>query len=160
MQKSNNIYKIYNGCIDDERKHRTQKPLIPLEQNKRKYTLRNMSRLYVTKFKVEGCITEGVRQKGCEAILYAEKKVSKQYVGIKAFFVELKGGAVDDALKQIDNAFEKVKNLLPDVVLYGRIVPSKYRKAALLTSKQQDLHLKFLKTGGNLIIKEKLSDSI
>lgn len=162
MKTNKSLFDTYYNCIDNESLKRTQIPNIVLKENNRRYSLNNESKYFITKFKVEDCITAG--EKGCEAILYVESVTKAnnevEYVGEKAFFIELKGCSVGHALKQLDNSFEKTKIALTGIKSFGRIVPSEYKRTKLLFAAEQKLILKFKQTGGNLIIKESLTDKV
>jgi hypothetical protein len=160
MKQANSFLETYSKCLDDKKINRTQQANIVLEERRRKYILINKSSLFITKIIVEGCVTAGHGEKGCEAILYVEEKNSEDYSGVKAFFIELKGCSVGDALKQIDNSFETTKSYLKNIISFGRIVPSEYKRTKFLMTFEQRLFLKFKATGGDLIIREKLTDTI
>lgn len=145
----------YNKCID-EKINKTKQRSIVLKQRNRRYELINEGAWMVTKLIVEGCITSEVGEKGCEAILLAEKAKETD----KCFFIELKGVSVGDALKQIKSSLNKTKNDLKGVQLYARIIPSAYKRTKFLESFQKSLHFQFKASGGDLIIRENYFDTI
>jgi hypothetical protein len=161
MKKRSNFLSRYSQCIaHEEGLYKTTRKTVVLEERGRRYCLENRSGLVITKVKVEGCVTSGHNQKGCEAILVVETVENNDWQPTKAFFVELKGCAVRDALKQLDNTYETTKSYLMGIALFGRIVPSQYKRTKFLDTYEQKLRMKFKNTGGNLIIKEQNLDIV
>lgn len=151
-----NFLEKYTACIDDVQLNKTTQSKVVLLQKGRRYCLINKSKNWqVTKFKVENCITNAAGEKGCEAILLAEMTGEA-----KGFYVELKGVSVGDAFKQIENSLNKTIVDLKNVVLFGRVVPSAYKRNKFLESYEQRLILKFRSLGGNFIVRENLEDEI
>lgn len=149
------LWNKYSNCIDEEIKE-TKQPRIVLKERRSRYELVNESACEVTKFIVEGCITNETGEKGCEAILFAKQLKVRS----KAFYIELKGISVGDALKQIQSSLNKTKRDLKDVQLYGRIIPSAYKRTKFLESLEKSLSNQFRLLGGDLIIRENYSDTI
>lgn len=146
----------YAGCINDVHLNKTTQTNVVLLEKGRRYCLVNDDRSWqVTKFKVEGCITNAVGEKGCEAILIAEKEEK-----VKGFYIELKGCSVGDAFKQIENSLNKTVKDLKGAVLFGRVVPSEYKRTKFLESHEQRLIWRFKDLGGNFIVREKLEDEL
>lgn len=146
----------YIHCVDEKIKATNQSEVV-IKQEGRRYCLNNKTRSWsITKVTIEKCVINEIGQKGCEAILIASKEIKKS----NCYFVELKGCSVGDAMKQIENSLYRTMNDLRDVILFGRIIPTEYKRNKFLDSHQQRLILKFNKLGGNFIIKENLEDSI
>jgi hypothetical protein len=146
----------YIHCVDDKLKATNQSEVV-LKQEGRRYCLANKTNTWnITKVTIEKCIINEIGQKGCEAILLAQKQKESNL----GYFVELKGCSVGDAMKQIENSLNRTIADLKGFILYGRIVPSEYKRNKFLDNHQQRLILKFSKLGGNFIIKENLEDSI
>lgn len=127
-----------------------------VKEKQRRYELVNNGAWEITKFTVEGCVTTELGEKGCEALLLATKNGQKS----KGYFIELKGMSVRDALKQMKSSLNKTKSDLSGVQLFGRIVPSEYKRTKFLTNTEEALDELFRTHGGNLIIKENNSDTI
>ena len=144
------FFEKYKACID-EKISSTKRSIVVIKENNRRYELVNKGSWVITKFFVEGCITKKEGEKGCEAVLIAMKDKNKS----KGFFVELKGMSVRAALKQVKSAFEKTKNDLKDHQLYGRIVPSEYKRTKFLDAEQGALIKLFKSYGGDLNNKRK-----
>jgi hypothetical protein len=87
------------GCIDQQINKTTQTNVV-LKEKGRRYCLVNKTNWLVTKVQIENCVINTIGEKGCEAILIAEKENTKSL----GYFVELKGVSVGDALKQIENS--------------------------------------------------------
>ncbi len=146
----------YIHCVDEKIKASNQSEVV-IKQEGRRYCLNNkMNNWNITKVIIEKCVINEIGQKGCEAIFIASKENEK----VKGFFIELKGCSVGDAMKQIENSLNKTIADLKNIILFGRIVPTQYKRNKFLDSHQQRLILKFTKLGGNFIIKENLEDSI
>jgi hypothetical protein len=151
-----NFIDKYIHCVDEKIKVTNQSAVV-LKQEGRRYCLVNKTNTWnVTKVTIEKCVINEIGQKGCEAILIAEKEEENKL----GYFVELKGCSVGDAMKQIENSLSRTLSDLKGFILFGRIVPSAYKRNKFLDSHQQRLILKFNKLGGNFIIKENLEDSI
>jgi hypothetical protein len=140
-------------CIDQQINKTTQTNVV-LKEKGRRYCLLNKTKWQVTKVQIENCVIIG--EKGCEAILIAEKESTKSL----GYFVELKGISVGDALKQIENSLNRTAADLKNVVLFGRIIPSSYKRNKFLETHQQRLFLRFKELGGNFIIRENCEDEI
>ena len=146
----------YKFCID-EKLNATNQSEVVLKQEGRRYCLKNKSNTWnITKVTIEKCVINEIGQKGCEAVLIATKENEKS----KGYFVELKGCSVGDALKQIENSLNRTVNDLNNITLYGRIVPTEYKRNKFLNSHHQKLILIFKKHGGDFIIKEILEESV
>jgi|GEM_PF-4752936 len=146
----------YSGCIDPVLNKTTQSNVV-LKEKGRRYSLLNSTNTWqVTKITVEGCITKDRGEKGCEAILIAQREGVKT----KGYYVELKGCSVGDAFKQIENSLNKTVGLITDVDLFGRVVPSEYKRNKFLESHQQRLILRFKMLGGDFIVRENCEDKI
>jgi hypothetical protein len=139
----------YIHCVDEKIKATNQSEVV-LKQEGRRYCLANKTNTWnITKVTIEKCVINEIGQKGCEAILVAKKEKESNL-----------GYFVGDAMKQIENSLSRTLADLNGFILYGRIVPSEYKRNKFLDSHQQRLILKFSKQGGNFIIKENLEDSI
>lgn len=150
------LFDKYSACIDAVINKTTQS-IVVLKEMGRRYSLLNPTNTWkVTKVAVENCITKDKGEKGCEAILIAERQQEKP----KGYYVELKGCSVGDAFKQIENSLNKTVGLLKDVVLFGRVVPSEYKRNKFLESHEQRLILRFKKLGGNFMVRENCEDTI
>jgi hypothetical protein len=152
------IYLIdkYIHCVDEKIKATNQSEIV-IKQEGRRYCLNNKTNTWnITKVTIEKCVINEIGQKGCEAVLIASKENEK----IKGYFIELKGCSVGDAMKQIENSLKRTIDDLKGYILFGRIVPTEYKRNKFLDSHLQRLILQFNKLGGNFIIKENLEDSI
>ncbi len=149
------LLKKYPQCIDEIINNTTQTNVVLKEKGRRYCLLNSTNSWQVTKMQIENCVINTVGEKGCEAILIAQKeKVNKGY------YVELKGISVGQALKQIENSLNKTKADLKNVILFGRIIPSAYKRNKFLETHQQKLFLRFKRLGGDLIVRENYEDEI
>ena len=146
----------YHQCIDAQIHKTTQSYVVVKEMGRRYSLVNNNNSWQVTKVKIEKCVVNSEGEKGCEAILIAEKN----NVQSRGYFIELKGCSVGDAFKQIENSLSRTVADLVNVTLFGRVIPSEYKRTKFLESHQQRLVLKFKKLGGNFIVKENHADEI
>lgn len=147
----------YLACIDDAQLNKTTQSNVVLIEKGRRYCLINGTNSWlVTKVKIENCVINNVGEKGCEAILIAEK----ENINTRGYYVELKGISVGDAFKQIENSLNKTVADLQNVALFGRVIPSSYKRNKFLESHQQRLILRFKGLGGNFIVRENYEDEI
>lgn len=111
----------------NQRQHRATNP-------KRKYDLRH--------YQLDGDLFEN--EKMCDFLLLNDSKR-------KAYFIELKGGKIDDAVEQLEAGERKLRRELKEYTLFYRIVCSKAR-----THKMRDDKLRKFKDkhGPRLRIKE------
>jgi hypothetical protein len=145
----------YAQCID-EQINKTIQSKVVLQEKGRRYCLTNSDNSWqITKVKVENCVINTVGEKGCEAILIAEKKNES-----RGYFIELKGISVGDAFKQIENSLNKTIADLKQMNLFGRVIPSAYKRNKFLASHEQRLILRFKRLGGNFIVRENYEDEI
>jgi hypothetical protein len=145
----------YPECIDGQINKTTQTNVV-LKEKGRRYCLVNKTNWLVTKVQIENCVINTIGEKGCEAILIAEKENAKS----QGYFVELKGISVGDAIKQIENSLNKTIADLQNVVLFGRVIPSSYKRNKFLETREQKLILRFKGLGGTFIIRENYQDEI
>ncbi|MEO6252942.1 MAG: hypothetical protein ABIO79_06540 [Ferruginibacter sp.] len=147
----------HTNCIDDEQLNKTTQSNVVLNEKGRRYCLKNTTRTWqVTKVKIEKCVINIAGEKACEAILIAEK----ENINTRGYYVELKGISVGDAFKQIENSLNRTAVDLPNVILFGRVIPSAYKKPDFLKSQQQRLVLRFKGLGGDFIVRENYEDEI
>ncbi len=145
----------YPQCVDKQISKTVQGKVV-LQEKGRRYCLVNKTKSWqVTKVQIENCVINTVGEKGCEAILIAEKENEN-----RGYYVELKGISVGDALKQIENSLNKTVADLKHVILFGRIVPSAYKRNKFLETHEQRLILRFKRLGGDFKVRENCEDEI
>ncbi|GHV21179.1 hypothetical protein FACS189428_1170 [Clostridia bacterium] len=110
--------------------HKQDKKII-CKEKRSKYTYENRSLDQITKYRVDGnLISEG---KKCDFLLLnCEKK--------KAYFIELKGSDLHQAIDQITTTIDMLKNSLSDFTICARIVLTRVNSTCL-----EDLKYKTLK---------------
>lgn len=139
----------YLACVDGQINKTTQSRVV-LQERGRRYCLTNSNNSWqITKVRVEHCIMTEIGEKGCEAILIAEAEKEN-----RAYYVELKGVSVNDAFKQIENSLAKTVADLNGAILFGRIIPSAYKRNKFLETQEKRLILRFKSLGGNFIVRE------
>jgi hypothetical protein len=132
-----------NKCLDfcDKR------AMITAEEKGKKYIGHNISGKLFSRFRVDGClIKEG---KKCDfLILDCEEK--------KAYFIELKGKDILNALEQIDRSIEVLFSKLNDFNINARIVLSKLNPPDLRSSKYIKLERKLKRWKGTILKKARV----
>lgn len=116
-----------------------------VSENKCSFKLINNNSKLVCKIKVDNCyIMEG---KQCDYLfLDCDDR--------KAYFIELKGCMLIDAVKQITNSIKSLISEIPNFTIFGRIVPTKVSVPNLENNPHILRLIKTLKkSGGNLINK-------
>ncbi len=104
------------------------------------YRMENPTQRWVVKLKVDGCLIPSDSQKKCDFLfLVCEKEGEKT-----AYFVELKGGNLGDAIEQIQSAIEILYPKLTDFSFRCRIVQTKTPPTRIINQKKEAL-LNFLK---------------
>jgi hypothetical protein len=91
------------------------------EENGRKYLLDNgRDRYLIRKVKLDGCVAVPVGNKQCDFLFSVDAQQSN-----RVFFVELKGGDVLQALKQINDTIDFMRLEFAGYRIDARIVSSK-----------------------------------
>lgn len=104
---------ILNSCI---KYNEVRKVCVASEHGKR-YTLNNTSNYKIKKVRIDGCIPQKIGEKRSDFLFQAIKGEKK-----KAIFIELKGGALMDAVKQLYDTITYLKSELKGDEIYARIV--------------------------------------
>lgn len=86
-------------------------------QNGKKYTLNNDGNYRIRKVRVDGCLPQSVNEQRCDFLMHAVRNEEN-----KAIFIELKGGALSDAVKQVSDTIAYVKHELQGSKMCVRIV--------------------------------------
>lgn len=107
---------IPTKCI----KHHDTRKRCTVSENGKTYTLENESGYRIKLIAVDKCITQGVGDKRCDYLFNVNNEKLKQ-----AIFVELKGGALVDALRQIYDSMIYLREEFKGYQLDARIVGSK-----------------------------------
>ena len=88
-------------------------------ENGKTYKLINKSKVQIRKVKVDNCIQQREGEKRCDYLMSIDNKEHK-----KVFFIELKGGGLSDAIKQIYSTIIYLQAELKGFQLEARIVES------------------------------------
>lgn len=104
------------------------------------YRLQNPHQKLVIKLQVDGCLIESDAQKKCDFLFLV---CDKEKEGI-AYFVELKGGNLGDAIEQLKSAIETLFPKLTPFSFRCRIVQTKTPPTQIINQKKEAL-LSFLK---------------
>lgn len=100
------------------------------EENKRRHVGENPDKLFCRLYKVDGYILASQTGKRCDYLLVNDE-------GKDAYFVELKGVHIDDAIEQIDATIEALENSLVGYFFFRRIICSKAGTHKLKSSRVQ-----------------------
>ena len=107
---------ILEECIEfnDKRK------ICVATQKGKSYKLYNNSDLSIRKVRIDGCLNQNVSEKRCDFLLNYNIADFKRVI-----FIELKGGALVDALKQLYSTIIYLKNEFKNHQIDARIVGSR-----------------------------------
>lgn len=106
---------ILNNCIEYQE---NRKICIASEKGKT-YTLNNTSNYTVKKVKVDKCLKQGIGEKRCDFLMHLSNGKHQ-----RAFFIELKGSALADAVKQVYDTIIYLKKEVINCEINARIVGS------------------------------------
>jgi hypothetical protein len=106
---------ILATCVEYDEKRK----ICVAEENGKKYTLNNHSEFKVRKVKIDKCLHQAHREKRCDYLMNIDPKELK-----RAIFIELKGGGLGDAVKQIYSTITHLKSEFKDHQIDARIVGS------------------------------------
>lgn len=114
-------------------------------ENGKKYELINKSGFKLRKIKIDNCIQQNKYEKRCDYLFLIDKNPDDTI----AHFVELKGGAISDALKQILETHEFLKPELKTMDIKARIICSVNNPQIIYNQTYRKL---FQRTKGNIKI--------
>lgn len=106
---------IPDNCIE----HYDTRNECVASENKKIYKLVNASKFKIKKIKIDKCLPQ-VGEKRCDYLISIGEKNTK-----KVFFIELKGGRLVDAIKQIHSTIVYLKEEFKDFEMNARIVGSR-----------------------------------
>jgi hypothetical protein len=101
---------IPNGCIE----YNEVRKICVAEEKGKKYTLINDSGFTIQKIRVDGCISQQPGEKRCDYLFKLEKGEPD-----RAVFVELKGGDLIQAIRQVTDT---INYLGPELSAYKKFV--------------------------------------
>lgn len=104
---------ILSDCIEFNEK---RKKCVAYEKGKT-YNLNNISNFIIRKVKVDKCLNQGIGEKRCDFLMDIEEVK-------RVFFIELKGGDLDKAAKQLYQTIVYLKNEFVGFRIDARIVGS------------------------------------
>lgn len=107
---------IRKECID----HCDTRKICVVEEKGKKYELKNNSGFEVRKIRVDKCLSQGTGEKRCDFLVSIDNDKLK-----RAIFIELKGGKLTDAVKQIYDTVVFLRPEFKGFVLDGRIIGSR-----------------------------------
>ncbi|MGZ0087293.1 hypothetical protein ACWNXI_17470 [Caldibacillus thermoamylovorans] len=117
--------------------------LAVVEENKRGIRFVNHQQKRVALYRVDDCLLkEGKR---CDFLFLVEES--------QAFFVELKGADLEEAMRQIARTVEQLGKKLFGYRFEGRIIATRVRTPAIKSTFRIKLEKMLRKTGGSLVVK-------
>ncbi len=114
-------------------------------ENGKYYKLNNVSKLIIRKVKVDGCLFRNTSEKRCDYLMTMEDKKLQ-----RAIFIELKGGDLTDALKQLYFTVIYLKNEFKNYRIDARIVGSRDIPRFLNNPSYLKLAKEVFPTGGKI----------
>lgn len=127
----------------------SQNQTINAEENKRKYSLQNPHRREVCKIHLDGCVTMETTGKQCDYLfLSCDTNL--------AFFIELKGSDLLQAIDQLDQSIDRHKKSMEGLAINARIVLSRVQTPDIRSPKRLKFEKKINNLGGTFRYKNKL----
>lgn len=131
-----------------------RKSIIPAEEKKCKYFLRNPNRREVCKIRVDGCVIAEIEdKKKCDYLIVSCQTAI-------AFFIELKGSDLSVVIDQLDQSVDELKDKISGFAINARVVLSRSDNPAIGTHKYEKFVKKIHRLGGTLEIKNKVMEEI
>jgi hypothetical protein len=127
----------------------------PASQKGKTYRLINNSESLIRQYEVDPCLIPSGTQKKCDYLFLINKDISEY-----AYFVELKGTEVSEAIKQISNSIDFLRPSIQDHRIFARIVGK--HLTPNIKSRRASLDEKLKRFGGDLKIvsREELIEDI
>jgi len=94
--------------------------ILECNEKGKSYKILNSNGKRISKVKVDGCVSQDEGEKRCDYLFLSEGEEVKQVI-----FVELKGGRLKDALQQIIDTVEYLREVFKDFKKKGRIIGSR-----------------------------------
>ena len=133
---------ILDKCIE----HHDDRSIITVKENGKTYQLNNVSKQKVKKVKIDGCIQQAEGEKRCDYLLTINEKINR------AIFIELKGGGLVTAIKQIRETITLLKDEIVSFKIDARIIGSNNVPNLTTTSEYQKLFRLIKHTEGEIKI--------
>lgn len=114
-------------------------------ENGKTYKLNNVSKFRIRKVKVDKCLQQQEGEKRCDYLMNIEEESLR-----RAIFIELKGGGLTAALKQVYSTVIYLKSEFKNHQLDVRIVGSKDVPGFIDASDYRKLAKELLLTGGKI----------
>jgi hypothetical protein len=115
------------------------------EEKGKKYTLCNTSKFVIRKVKVDGCFPQEVNEKRCDYLMIIESIN-------RAIFIELKGAALTQAVRQLSSTINFLKQELQGYQIDARIIGNGNVPRLRVTTDYRCL-AKEIKPNGTIIIR-------
>jgi len=121
-----------------------RKECVAIEKGK-KYKLINDSRHVIKSIKLDECLADKIGERICDYLMHIDNKELK-----RAIFVELKGGDLNSALKQLYSTVTYLKSEFTNHKMDARIVSSRDVPNIASTPDYRKLAREIIPTGGNI----------
>ena len=105
---------IFDACIEFKERRR----VCIADEKGKKYQLNNVSNIMIRKVKVDKCLQQNIGEKRCDFLMDSEDLR-------RVIFIELKGGGLNKAVKQIYSTIVYLKHEFTNYRIDARIVGSK-----------------------------------
>jgi hypothetical protein len=135
------MIELHNDCLKQSGKKRD----CPVSEKGKTFRLISKKDCNLWVYKVDACLIKDGGQKKCDYLILLEGDSIRH-----AYFVELKGTGLRDAINQIDNSVKILIGLVNKYKIFGRIVGRKVTPN--IKSRRVKLDEKLRQLGGNLII--------
>jgi hypothetical protein len=133
------------GLNNDCKTYSGNKKVHAVSEKGKTFRLVNQSRFTFAHYQVDACLIKDNGEQKCDHLFIIDKKQE-----CAAYFVELKGTGLTDALNQIQNSIDILYKSLHEYKIYARIVGK--RVTPNIKSRRVKLDEKLKRFGGDLII--------
>ena len=104
---------IQTKCIE----YHENRKICVASENGKTYTLNNKSNYKIKKVRIDKCILQQEGEHRCDFLMHATRDKDE-----KAYFIELKGGALMDAVQQLYDTIVYLKKELTSCEINARII--------------------------------------
>ena len=100
------------------------------------FVLQSEKNFYCEVVDIDHCVLEGVKIRRCDWLFLVPKKENPKLKTKKpkAYYIELKGDAINEACEQLYHAIDKTKSQIPDFEIETRVVGTKGIQPEILNS--------------------------
>ena len=133
---------IPDKCIESNDKRN----LCVASEKGKTFIINNSSKLKIKKVKIDKCLSQKIGEKRCDYLMTIDDKSV-----LRAIYIELKGGNLSDAFKQLEGTIIYLKNEFKKYQIDARIVGSRDIPRFINNPSYLNLAKEVIPTGGKII---------